>query len=246
MTKISLLDASLTFPILDAGAMSLTNRIVGKTITRRLTGLSSGIVNVRAIEKMSLNVSAGERVGIIGANGAGKTSLLKLISGVYEPSSGSIERVGNIAALTDISLGINSDATGRENIYLRAALLGLSRKEMSHRIDELISFTELEDFIDLPVRVYSSGMQMRLAFAVATSIQADILVMDEWLSVGDESFQLKAKDRLSRLLDASEILFLASHSEELLKSTCTRIIWLERGVLKADGTPEEILPRYFG
>ena len=182
----------------------------------------------------------------MGHNGSGKSTLLRLLTGIYEPSSGSIERSGSIASLVDISLGINGENTGRENIFLRGKLMGLSKKEIDDKIDEIIEFSELGDYINLPVRIYSSGMLLRLAFSVSTSITADILIMDEWLSVGDGAFAERASNRLRDLVDSSEILVIASHTKDLIEKTCNKVVWLEHGVIKKVGPVEQIVPQYFG
>ena len=152
---------------------------------------------------------------------------------------------GDIGSLIYISLGINPEFTGRENIYIRGALLGLRKKEINSKIAEIIDFTDLGDFIDMPVRTYSSGMQMRLGFSVSTIFTPEILLMDEWLSVGDEGFKEKAEARLSSIISSTKILILASHSYELLRTNCSRILWLEHGNIKMDGKPDDVLPHYF-
>jgi lipopolysaccharide transport system ATP-binding protein len=205
-----------------------------------------GHLSIEALRDLDLNVVAGDRLGIVGHNGSGKSTLLRLLSGIYEPSTGSIERSGSIASLVDISLGINGENTGRENIFLRGKLMGLSKKEIDAKIDEIIDFSELGDYINLPVRIYSSGMLLRLAFSVSTSITADILIMDEWLSVGDGAFADRASARLSGLVDESEILIIASHDRDLIEKTCNKVVWLEHGHIKKIGATREITTEYFG
>jgi lipopolysaccharide transport system ATP-binding protein len=211
-----------------------------------LTAQRGGHISIEALKNLDLEISAGDRLGIMGHNGSGKSTLLRLLSGIYEPSSGKIERSGSISSLVDISLGINAESTGRENIFLRGKLMGLSKKEIDEKIDEIIQFSELGDYINLPVRIYSSGMLLRLAFSVSTSITADILIMDEWLSVGDGAFAERASNRLRELVDSSEILVIASHTRSLIEETCNKVVWLEHGVIKKVGTVEEIVPEYFG
>jgi lipopolysaccharide transport system ATP-binding protein len=169
-----------------------------------------------------------------------------LLSGVYEPSSGSARIEGEIGSLIDISLGIDPEATGRENIYLRGGLLGMTRSEIAAQIDEIIEFSELGDFVDMPLRTYSTGMHLRLAFAVSTVVRPEILLMDEWLSVGDEGFKHKAEARMSELVRSTNILVIASHSRELVSHTCNRIIWLEHGKIRMDGDPQTVAAAYFG
>jgi lipopolysaccharide transport system ATP-binding protein len=238
--------ASVVIPIFNASARSLTNKIVSAATGGALTAQKGGHLSVEALKNIDLRIEAGDRVGIIGHNGSGKSTLLRLLSGIYEPSSGTIERSGSIASLVDISLGINGENTGRENILLRAKLMGLTNREIDSKINEIIDFSELGSYIDLPVRVYSTGMLLRLAFSVSTSITADILIMDEWLSVGDDSFSERASARMTGLVDQAEILVIASHNRELIQGTCNKVIWLGRGRIKAIGSPEDIIPRYFG
>lgn len=152
---------------------------------------------------------------------------------------------GKIGSLIDISLGIDGEATGIENIFLRAALLGIPKIEVERSLSEIIEFTQLGSFIEMPVRTYSTGMHMRLAFAVSTMISPDILLMDEWLSVGDQEFQLKAEQRLNKLIERSNVLVIASHSKTLIERCCTRVIWLEHGRIKLDGKPSEVCREYF-
>ena len=181
-----------------------------------------------------------------GLNGAGKSTLLRALGNVYVPTSGSAIIEGEIGSLVDISLGIDHEATGRENIFIRGALLGLKRREIEEKFNEIVDFSDLGNFIDMPVRTYSSGMHLRLAFAVATIIRPEILLMDEWLSVGDAAFNAKAESRLTNLVQSSEILVIASHSRELIERTCNRALWFEHGRLKMDGTPETVCRAYWG
>jgi lipopolysaccharide transport system ATP-binding protein len=246
MAKITLKQASVVLPIFNSSSRSITNTLVSAATGGVLTAQKGGHISIEALKNLDLEIVSGDRIGIVGHNGSGKSTLLRLLSGIYEPSSGEIERSGSISSLVDISLGINPESTGRENIFLRGKLMGLSRKEIDEKIDEIIEFSELGDYINLPVRIYSSGMLLRLAFAVSTSITADILIMDEWLSVGDGSFAERASKRLKELVDNSEILVVASHTRSLIEETCNKVVWLEHGVIKKVGTVEEIVPQYFG
>ena len=246
MAHISLKQASVVLPIFNSSSRSLTDSLVSAATGGVLTAQRGGHISIEALKNLDLEISAGDRLGIMGHNGSGKSTLLRLLSGIYEPSSGKIERSGSISSLVDISLGINAESTGRENIFLRGKLMGLSKKEIDEKIDEIIQFSELGDYINLPVRIYSSGMLLRLAFSVSTSITADILIMDEWLSVGDGAFAERASNRLRELVDSSEILVIASHTRSLIEETCNKVVWLEHGVIKKVGTVEEIVPEYFG
>jgi len=234
------------FPIYNASARSLKKRLFQVATGGQISANSSGRVIIRALEDLTLTIKDGDRVGLLGHNGAGKSTLLRLLSGVYEPSSGRAEIKGEIGSLIDVSFGIDPEASGRENIYLRGALLGLTRAEIKAKLDEIIDFSELGDFIDMPVRTYSSGMHLRLAFSVSTIIRPEILLKDEWLSVGDEGFRVRAEARMNELVESTHILVIASHSRELVRDTCNRAIWLEHGKIKMDGTPEEVTQAYFG
>lgn len=189
---------------------------------------------------MSFEIQAGERIGLYGHNGSGKTTLLRVLTGAYAPTGGYLEVKGRVASLLDISMGMDGDATGWENIILRGLMMGLRPEDIRSRIDEIGSFSELGPYLDMPLRTYSSGMQVRLAFSVSTIIDADILLLDEWLSVGDEEFQKKASDRLHELINKSSIMVIASHSKSLLKQVCTRIFVMEHGKIVTEMLPEEL------
>jgi len=246
MAHIILNNASVVLPIYNSSARSITNTIVSAATGGVLTAQKGGHLSIEALKDLNLEIRSGDRLGIVGHNGAGKSTLLRLLSGVFEPSSGKISRSGSISSLVDIALGINGENTGRENIFLRGKLMGLSKRQIDQKIEEIIEFSELGDYINLPVRIYSSGMLLRLAFSVSTSISADILIMDEWLSVGDGAFAERSSERLRELVDNSEILVIASHARELIEETCNKVVWLEHGVIKKVGPVAEIVPEYFG
>jgi lipopolysaccharide transport system ATP-binding protein len=246
MAQIQLIQAGVEIPIFNASSRSLKNRLLKMATGGKLSADQSGHVVVRALQDLNFTLSDGDRVGLVGHNGAGKSTLLRVLSGVYHPTHGRIVSQGRVASLIDVSLGIDHEATGRENIFLRGALLGLSKKEIAIKLDEIIDFSELGDFIDMPVRTYSSGMHLRLAFSVSTVIRPEILLMDEWLSVGDENFKHKAEARLVKLVEATKILVIASHSRDLIKSTCNRVLWMEHGIIKMDGVPDVVCEAYFG
>jgi lipopolysaccharide transport system ATP-binding protein len=245
MAHIILNNASVVLPIYNSSARSITNTIVSAATGGVLTAQKGGHLSIEALKDLNLEIKSGDRLGIVGHNGAGKSTLLRLLSGVFEPSSGKISRSGSISSLVDIALGINGENTGRENIFLRGKLMGLSKRQIDQKIEEIIEFSELGDYINLPVRIYSSGMLLRLAFSVSTSISADILIMDEWLSVGDGAFAERSSERLRELVDNSEILVIASHARELIEETCNKVVWLEHGLIKKSGSVEEIVPEYF-
>jgi lipopolysaccharide transport system ATP-binding protein len=246
MAHIILNNASVVLPIYNSSARSITNTIVSAATGGVLTAQKGGHLSIEALKDLNLEIKSGDRLGIVGHNGAGKSTLLRLLSGVFEPSSGKISRSGSISSLVDIALGINGENTGRENIFLRGKLMGLSKRQIDQKIEEIIEFSELGDYINLPVRIYSSGMLLRLAFSVSTSISADILIMDEWLSVGDGAFAERSAERLRELVDNSEILVIASHARDLIEETCNKVVWLEHGVIKKVGPVAEIVPEYFG
>ena len=233
------------FPIYNAKNRSLKNTVMQAATGGKVSFGAEGTI-IRSLDDVSFTLKDGDRVGLVGHNGAGKSTLLRALSRVYEPTSGYAQIEGEIGSLVDISLGIDAEATGRENIFIRGALLGLRRKEIDNRFDEIVDFSELGSFVDMPVRTYSSGMHLRLAFAVATIIRPEILLMDEWLSVGDASFNAKAESRLTELVQSSRILVIASHSRELIEKTCNRALWFEHGRLKMDGTPQEVCRAYWG
>ena len=246
MAYIEFTNVCVDFPIYNANGRSLKKRLIQVATGGQLGADQQGRVVVRALEGLSFTLRDGDRVGLLGHNGAGKSTLLRLLSGVYEPSSGSARIDGEIGSLIDISLGIDPEATGRENIYLRGGLLGMTRSEIAAQIDDIIEFSELGDFVDMPLRTYSTGMHLRLAFAVSTVVRPEILLMDEWLSVGDEGFKHKAEARMSELVRSTNILVIASHSRELVLHTCNRIIWLEHGKIRMDGDPQTVTAAYFG
>jgi lipopolysaccharide transport system ATP-binding protein len=245
MAHISLKSVQIDIPIFNANGRSLTSRILETATGGRLDSDPTGRVHVRALDGVSLDIRNGERVAIVGHNGAGKSSLLRTLAGVYAPTKGEVNVDGSVASLIDLALGINPEATGRENIFIRGQLLGLSKSKIHDSFDEVVGFADLGDFIEMPVRTYSTGMHLRLAFAVSTLMRPEILLMDEWLSVGDSDFQQKAEERLATLVDESKILILATHSRELINQVCNRVIWLEHGRVKKDGPPETVLSEYF-
>lgn len=245
MASIEFNNVSVDFPIYNTNSRSLKKRLMQVATGGQLGATEQGVVVVRALENLNFSLKDGDRVGLIGHNGAGKSTLLRLLSGVYEPSCGTVQTKGEIGSLIDISLGIDSEATGRENIYVRGGLLGMTRNEIKKHLDNIVEFSELGNFIDVPVRTYSTGMHLRLAFAVSTILRPEILVMDEWLSVGDENFKRKAEKRMTEVVQSTNILIIASHSPELILNTCNRVIWLEHGKIKMDGEAHSVVNAYF-
>ncbi len=199
---------------------------------------------VQAVRGVSFQLRRGERLGLIGHNGAGKTTLLRTLAGIYEPVIGQVRVRGSICALLDINLGMNPEMTGRENIVLRGLTNGLSRAEIQHLEADVQEFAELGEFLDLPLRFYSSGMIVRLGFALATAIRPQVLLMDEWILAGDAAFMEKAKTRLESMVRGADVLVLSSHSPQVIQDWCTRVIWMDQGRVRADGPMAEVTALY--
>jgi len=243
---IQLKNLGVDFPIYNASAHSLKNRLISAATGGIIDREHNGVVVVHGLKGIDLTIKSGERVGLVGHNGSGKTTLLRVLSGIYFPSEGVATVDGECVSLINIALGIDNEATGRENIKLRSAMIGMTPKELQKQMDAIIEFSGLGSFIDMPFRTYSTGMQLRLAFAVSTAIRPQILILDEWLSTGDEEFKERAEKRMTEVVESTEILVLASHSKSLLLQNCTRIVWLEHGKIKMDSSPKDVLDAYFG
>jgi ABC-type polysaccharide/polyol phosphate transport system ATPase subunit len=197
-----------------------------------------------AIRELNLSISPGESVAVVGGNGAGKSTLLGLIAGTIAPTRGRVTVSGRVGALLELGAGFHPDLTGRENVYLNASLLGLQREEAEAQFAPIVAYSELQDFIDVPLRNYSSGMQVRLGFAVAIHIHPEILIMDEVMSVGDQSFQNKCIKSIRQFQDDGKTLLFVSHSPQQVAQLCRRVIWLEHGRLKMEGETGEVLAAY--
>lgn len=245
MAEIQIVKANVEIPIFNIKNRSLKSSLLSYTFGKKIKNHKGGNLSVMALNNINLRISDGDRVGIIGDNGAGKSSLLRLISGAYYPTSGLLDIKGRITSLINLSCGVDYEATGRENIFIRSALLGLKKKEVVFYLDEIIKFSELGKFIDMPFRTYSSGMQLRLLFSICIIIQPEILLMDEWLAVGDESFKIKAESYLRDLISETKIFVIASHSQEIIKNLCNRVIWIENGQIKMDESPKKVCEAYF-
>jgi lipopolysaccharide transport system ATP-binding protein len=233
-THIQVKNISVNFPVYDNAHRSIKKAVLNLTTGGRIAEDINHQRFVKALSGISFDLKEGSRLGLLGHNGSGKTTLLRVLTGVYAPTSGKLVTQGRIASLLDVSMGLDPDATGFENIYLRGVLEGLKPKNIKDKIDDIADFSELGDFLNFPVRTYSSGMMLRLAFAISTSIDAEILIMDEWLSVGDESFSHKATYRLNALIKKASILVIASHDKDLISKVCNRLIHLEHGVIVSD------------
>jgi homopolymeric O-antigen transport system ATP-binding protein len=243
MAFLRLRDLWVEFPIYQGGSRSLKKSLLAKA-HGNLARDARDRVNIVALSGINLDVEHGDRLAVLGANGAGKSTLLKVLAGIYAPTRGHVHSSGRISALLTASVGLDPDATGRENIVLQGMYMDVHPREMRARVDEIAEFTELGYHLDLPVRTYSSGMMVRLCFAVATSVRPDILLMDEWLAAGDASFLGKARKRMEDFVSASSILVLASHSIPILQEWCDRAILLDKGRIVAMGDVKEIAAVY--
>jgi lipopolysaccharide transport system ATP-binding protein len=221
------------FPIYGGKSRSLKHQFIRAATGGAFAKDAADRVVVRALDNVTFDWKEGDRVGLIGHNGSGKTTLLRVIAGIYEPVAGELAVQGRVVSMLSINLGMDPEASGHENIFLRGVTMGLSRKQIEAIVDDVCEFSELGDYIEMPMRTYSSGMAMRLAFAISTSVKADIILMDEWLSVGDAGFAEKAQRRLKGLLDQAKILVLASHSREVIQANCSVVVQLEHGKLIA-------------
>ncbi|MFO7949793.1 MAG: ABC transporter ATP-binding protein [Candidatus Fermentibacteraceae bacterium] len=231
-------DVALDYRIYHDRTLSLMESVMN------LFGRSSSSETFRALDGLTFAVAPGESVAIIGPNGAGKSTTLKLLAGIYEPTSGTVSSVGRTASLLDLGVGFHPELTGAENVYLNGALLGLGRARMEELLPEIAEFAQLERFMDSPVKYYSSGMFMRLGFSLATSVDPDILLVDEVLAVGDASFQSRCYDRIYSYRGSGRTIVFVSHDMEAVSRLCGRVIWLDRGKVVRDGSPGEVLPEY--
>ncbi|HVJ54338.1 MAG TPA: ABC transporter ATP-binding protein [Aliidongia sp.] len=245
MTSIILDRVTVDFPIYDARARSLKTEIMRRTVGGHIELREDNRrLSVMALRDVSMALGEGDRLAVIGRNGAGKSTLLRVLSGVYEPPVGTVRIDGTVSSLTDLTMGMDPEATGYDNIMLRSIFLGVSVEQARRSVADIEEFTELGDFLDLPMRTYSSGMMLRLAFAVSTAVTPNILVMDEVISTGDTIFMAKAEARLNRLIDKTHILVLASHDSATLRRLCNRGVLLREGRIAAFGPIEEVLKAY--
>jgi lipopolysaccharide transport system ATP-binding protein len=251
MASVVVQGLHVDFPIYHGSSRSLKQTMLQAAATRvqgrgagRIQQDSRNRVVVQALRDVSFQLRSGDRLGLVGVNGAGKTTLLRVLAGIYEPVQGRVAVEGMIGALLDPNLGMNSDLTGRENIALRGLYSGLSRSAIRALEDDVQAFSDLGDFLDLPVRLYSSGMVVRLGFALATAIHPQVLLMDEWLLAGDATFMQRAQTRLSGMVEGAEVLVLSSHVPSYIETWCSRALWLDQGRVRMDGTPSEVLSAY--
>ena len=227
----------IDFPIYGTNNRSLKHQFLKAATGGVIANDASKMVVVRALDDISFEFHEGDRVGLVGHNGSGKSTLLKVLAGIYEPSRGSFQVKGRITSMLSLFLGMDMEATGLENIKLRSCIMGVSAAGLKKIIQDVEDFSGVGEFLDLPMRTYSSGMLMRLAFTIATSVEADIILMDEWLSVGDSDFMEKAKNRLEHFINNARIVVLASHDYDLIKKQCNKIIHLEHGRLISQEMP---------
>src|SRR6516225_2217238 len=242
MARVCLQDVSVEFPIYTPHTRALKSSIF-TGLGGRLAAHNETVI-VRALENITLDLKDGDRLGLVGHNGAGKTTLLRVISGVYPPVSGKVEVLGILASYTDMALGMDPEATGWQNIIFRCVFMGMTFSEARAASPSIAEFSELGEYLDLPVRTYSTGMFVRLAFAISTSIYPDIVVMDEMIGAGDQQFIQKAQRRIEEMLSKSKILVIASHDIHIVRSMCNVAVWLAKGEIKASGKTDTILNRY--
>ena len=245
MAEITLKNVTADFPIY-GNQVSFRNALFGRVVggvLRRPSDAGNRVI-VRALDNISLAINHGDQLGIIGHNGAGKSTMLRVLAGIYEPSLGTITIDGHVSPLFDVSAGLDLDDSGYENIVTCALLLGMSRDEIERKIPDIAEFSELSDYLALPTRTYSTGMLVRLGFAIATAIDPEILLLDEWLGAGDARFATRAAKRVEEMIERSSIMVLASHSDELIRQMCNRVILLAHGRVVADGPTTDVLDMY--
>ncbi len=244
MVSIDVHDASVDFPIFDAKSRSLKKTVMG--LVGGNIASDTKVPIIEALRDINVTLEHGARVGLVGHNGAGKSTLLRLLSGIYEPTRGTAEIRGRVAPVFDLGVGMDPEISGYENIMIRGLFLGMTRKEMEQRVDDIAEFTELGDFLRMPLRTYSTGMRVRLALGVVTSIDPEILLLDEGIGAVDASLLERAKGRLKDLVDRAGLLVFASHSNDLLRQLCTSALWMEHGTIRQQGPLEEVLDAYKG
>jgi ABC-2 type transport system ATP-binding protein len=244
MVSIEVRNASVDFPIFDAKTRSLKKAVLGKVGGK--IGTSTRVPIIEALRDITVTLNEGDRVALVGHNGAGKSTLLRLLAGIYEPTRGTSSIRGKIAPVFDLAVGMDPEISGLENIMIRGLFLGMSRKEMEARVEDISNFTELGPYLNLPLRAYSTGMRVRLALGVVTSINPEILLLDEGIGAVDAAFIAKARDRLVDLVRRSGMLVFASHSDDLLFELCNSAIWMDEGRIKMHGSLREVLTAYKG
>jgi ABC-2 type transport system ATP-binding protein len=240
VAAIFLKNVSIDIPIYDVSQASLKKALLGRTIGGRFAQ-SGSFLTVNALKNLNFEAHDGDRIALVGDNGAGKSTLLRVVSHVYPPTSGSVHVVGKVSPMFDTTLGINMDATGFENIQIAGTIWGMTRAQIKNSIDDIVDFTELGDYLKIPIRTYSTGMLLRLAFAIATVRDPEILLIDEVIGVGDAGFFQKAFARLLQLVERSRILMVAAHQDDILRRLCNKAVWLSQGSLVSYGEIESVL-----
>jgi ABC-type polysaccharide/polyol phosphate transport system ATPase subunit len=238
--EIDLRQAGITFTVHVGGRPSFK----GALETLLVGGRRRNVVRVEALRDVTLHIGRGERVGLLGLNGAGKTTLLKVLAGIYPPTSGAARIQGHVCPLFEFATGFEMDYSGWDNIRIRAMLMGMRPEEVEGRLQEIADFSELGDFLNLPVRTYSAGMFVRLAFAVSTAINPEILLLDEIMGAGDIRFAEKARRRMLQFIEQGKLFVFASHSLDLVRALCTRVLWLEGGRVRMDGPANDVIQAY--
>ncbi|SRR6266540_213609 len=241
MAKIELTDVSITFNAYQQKRVSLKEYLVRMMFWQRS---ANPAVQVHALTGINLSVHEGERLGVIGHNGAGKTTLLKTLAGVYPPTTGNRVVEGKICSLFDITVGFEHEATGWENILYRSYLQGETPASIRDKIEQIAEFTELGEFLNMPVRNYSAGMAMRLAFSIATAVDPEVLLIDEVLAVGDLAFVKKARARMQELMSSARLMVMVAHDLDTIRDMCTRVIWMAHGQVVMEGKPDEVVDAY--
>lgn len=246
MAHIVLDNAGVELAVYNSRGRALKSEILRRTVGGGLENdRDRSIQVIKALNEISFEARNGDRIGLVGGNGAGKTTLLRVLSRVYPPTAGRVKIEGSISSLIDLSMGMDTDASGYENIIMRGIMLGLDSAQAKAIIEDVEQFSELGEFLSLPIRTYSSGMMLRLAFAVSTAVHPDILILDEVIGVGDAAFAERAEKRMHDMISNANIVFLASHDNNTIKRFCNRTLWLKSGRLMMDGPPEEVLEAYY-
>lgn len=245
MAFISLDEVSVDLAVYNSRGRALKSEILRRAVGGGLENdRDRSIQVVKALKEVSFVARDGDRIGLVGGNGAGKTTLLRVLSRVYPPTAGTASIEGRISSLIDLSMGMDADATGYDNIEMRSIMLGLDRRQAQAIVPDVEEFSQLGEFLDLPIRTYSSGMMLRLAFAVSTAVHPDILILDEVIGVGDAAFAERAEQRLHRMIQKASIMFLASHDNSSIRRFCNRTLWMKGGTLMMDGPPDDVLAAY--
>lgn len=244
MARIELRNVSVEFPIYNVSSRSFKKKFLRLATGGNVSRDANDHVVIRSLNNINLSIHHGDRIGLIGHNGAGKSTLLRLLANIYEPTNGQLYVDGNISSILNLTQGIETECTGFENILIRGTILGIPRAQIKKQYEEIAEMTGLGDYLEMPVRTYSLGMLVRLAFAISTSIQPDILLIDEVFSAGDADFMEKAVKKMTSLLNQSSIVVLANHSDELIKEFCNKGLVLEGGEIKYFGEVNEAIRRY--